>query len=614
MAIPTSSSSSDWSLNCSHCIYKTHKFFTFNSSTFKSLPFLSLPCSNSRILIAYSSSCPSPILENASTNPPVIKLDLNLQEFQGSSDLKTQDLNGFISSLFKDPQTQQLGFEYYEKAKEDPEFIPKRSTLKQVIRYLLRSKNWNSIISITEDFRKFNVFLDSTSCCRLISSCISARKFKVVNNLLDILKTDKEIAVLAFDSAMKGYNKLHMYRSTIAVYERMKSNGVVLDPGCYFRVMEAYLKMGQNEKIGSLFEEFQSKNFPLTQIHTQVFKVMCESLGKSGRPFEALDFFREMKRKGIQEEPSFYSLLICSFASVKEAKMAEVLLKEAEAKKMLRDPAVFLKLVLMYVEEGLMEKTLQVVSSMKRANIRVSDCIFCAIVNGFSKKRGPTAAIKVYKELNSQGYQPGQVTYASILNVYCLLGLYSEAEQVFNEMLQRGFDKCVVAYSSMVAMYGKTGRLSEAMRLVAKMKERGCKPNVWIYNSLLDMHGKVLNLRQVEKIWKEMKRRKIVPDKVSYTSIISAYSKAREYETSIRYYQEYRLNGGVIDRAMAGIMVGVFSKLSQVDELVRLLQDLKMEGTRLDGRLYKSSLNALRDAGLEIQAKWLQQNFDGESS
>lgn len=369
------------------------------------------------------------------------------------------------------------------------------------------------------------------------------------------------------------------------------------------------MKMGHCDKAVALFEEFESKKVESTPHCAQIYKNLCESSGKSGRAFEALEYFRDMTKKGIQEDHSFYSILICGFASIREVKMAEELLEEAEGKRMLRDPALFLKLVLMYIEEGCMEKTLDVVATMTRVKIRVSDCIFCAIVNGFSRKRGLRSAVKVYEDLTSQGCEPGQVTYASVLNLYCRLGLYSNAEMVFSEMEQKGFDKCVVAYSSMIAMYGKTGRPKDAMKLVAKMKERGCQPNVWVYNALLDIHGKVLNLRQVEKIWKEMKRRRIFPDRVSYTSVISAYSRAREFDNCLKYYQEFTLNGGRLDRAMAGIMVGVFSKMNRVDELISLLQNMKKEGTKLDGRLQRSALNSLRDAGLQIQAKWLQESF-----
>lgn len=124
----------------------------------------------------------------------------------------------------------------------------------------------------------------------------------------------------------------------------------------------------------------------------------------------------------------------------------------------------------------------------------------------------------------------------------------------------------------------------------------------------MKMHGMANNLRQVEKLWKEIKRRKVAPYRVSYTSVISAYSKAKEFETCLRY-NEFRINGDEIDKVMAGIMVGVFSRSSRIDELVKLLRDMKSEGTRLDGRLYRSSMNALRDSGLQVEAKWLQEYF-----
>nr|KJB35742.1 hypothetical protein B456_006G126500 [Gossypium raimondii] len=432
----------------------------------------------------------------------------------------------------------------------------------------------------------------------------------VVEALLEAFKSDKELSVITFNSAMAGYNKLHMFRSTIAAYETMKSNGISPDSESYCQIMEAYHRIGDMDKVSSLFDEFESSKLNLTPLAPRAYSILCDSLAKSGRPYEALEYFGDMKKKGLFVSSLVYSSLIISFASIRDITIVEKLLEEAEERKMVRDPELFLKLVLMYIEEGLLEKTLDVVRVMNDANVKVSDCIFCTIVNGFSKRRGFQSAIVVYEQLILQGCKPGQVTYASIINAYCRIGLNSKAEMVFSEMQQKGFDKCVVAYSSMIAMYGKAGMIRDAMKVLAQMKAKGCQPNVWIYNSLMDMHGRVKNLRQVEKLWKEMKRRKLAPDKVSYTTVISAYNRVRECEMCVKFYQEFRLNGGSIDKAMAGTMVGVFSKTSRIDELVRLLQDMKAEGTELDGRLYHSAMNALRDAGLENQVKWLQKNFD----
>lgn len=558
-----------------------------------------------------------PVIQQQQQRVTDLALSSKVEKCEKGFDLPndSKELNSLICGMCNDPQTQELAVQYYEKAKEKPEFRPQKYTLNLLTRYLIRSKNWNLLFTFCEDFKNFKVIPGKSTCCTLIGSCIKARKFKLVNKLLEIFSAaDLEVAVSAFDSAMKGYNQLHMYSSTIVLYQTMRSGEISLDAACYCRIMEAHLKMGHYEKTIEIFQEIENRKMVKigdtpSPFFSQIYWIICESLGKLGRCFEALVFFREMQKKRIPEDHLIYSSLISSFASVDEVKLVEELMEEAESKKMLRDPALFLKLVLRYVEEGLLEKTVEIVATMKRANVRVSDCIFCAIVNGFSKKRGLKQAIKVYEDLVSQGSDPGQVTYASILNIYCRLGLYSDAETVFLEMKRKGFDSCVVAYSSMVAAYGKMGRISDAMKLVAKMKEKGVQPNVWTYNSLLDMHGKVLNLRVIEKTWKEMKRRRVSPDKVSYTTVIGAYNRAKELETCIKYYQEFRLNGGTIDRAMAGIMVAVLSKMNRVDELVEMLQEMKMQGTRLDSRFYNSAMNALRDAGLQVQARRLQESF-----
>ncbi|KAK7273958.1 hypothetical protein RIF29_15026 [Crotalaria pallida] len=608
------SCSADWSLACTKCCRTTHVHAFI--PTYHLNSFYTVSCSNPRLLFhANFSASHTPILEEASSNnnnttTPLVHVDVNLAYAQRYSKLGTdENLNEFLCGLFEDPKTEGLAYEYYQRLKERPEFRPVRSTLNHVIRYLLRLKKWDLILSVSDDFKIYHVLPDKATCSSLISICIKHRKFKIAELLLHAFQSDCEVAVLAFGSAMRGYNMLHMYRSTVLVYELAKSSEFVLDSRGYLHIMEAYLKLGDSKRVVELFHEFESRNLrDSTRYLAKVYSILCESLGKSGRAFEALEYFREMSKKGVFDY-SIYSTLIRSFASSRKVDVAEQLVREAKRKTVIRDPEVYLKLVIMYVEEGLLEKTLEVVKAMNDADVKVSDVVLCAVVNGFGKRRGFFSAVIVFEQLVSQGYEPGQVTYASIINACCRLGQYSKAEKLFSEMERKGFDKCVVAYSSMVVMYGKTGRLSNAMRLVAKMKERGCKPNVWVYNSLIDMHGRAKNLRQIEKLLNEMKRRKVAPDKVTYTSIIGAYNMAGEFETCVKLFNEYRNNGGVIDRVLAGIMVGVYSKVSQVDELVRLLQDMKVDGTRLDQRLYQSALNALTEAGLQLQARWLTESF-----
>lgn len=566
------------------------------------LRFISLPLHGRRRLVVISAyrSPSSSLLEESSDEVAAGEHQAVRPKPQKAAAIS----DGFIKGLAKSPEMEALAYDYYQKARAQPEYRPDRQTLRLLIRYLLKCRQWDSISALSEDFRALGVFPDGAACARLVGGCIRARKFKLAEALLRAFQAKPTIAAAAFGAAMRGYNKLHMYSSTLGVHEQMRAAGVPPDPGCWCSAMDAHRKLGNTDQVLALFLEMDPSYHS-----ARIYSILCDSLGRSGRAFESLRYFREMTQRGISPDSSSYASLISSFAGIKEAEIAEDLFQEARQKRLVNDPAVFLKLVLMYVETGGLDKTLEVVRAMKELKIGVSDCVFCAVINGHARKGGLRAAVRAYEELISLGCEPGQVSYASAISVYSRLGLLAMAEALFQEMLDKGFDRCVVAYATMVSVYGRSGRVREATRLLARMKEKGCEPNVWVYNSLIDMHGRATNLRQVEKLWKEMRRRRVAPDKVSYTSIIGAYSKAKEFRECVRLYEEFRMTGEKVDRAVAGIMIGVFARSGRIDELVKLLQDVKAEGLPLDERLYASAMNALRDAGLQTQVRWLQESF-----
>ncbi|KAK4800271.1 hypothetical protein SAY86_020758 [Trapa natans] len=610
MAISTSS---DWPLTAIRNPNIRQKLISPSSNlTFKCPHYLPFSCP--KLVSLFHSTSPnnsSSLHDEASRLAALVSFEDRLPD--------SATLNTFLHGLFGTLGSEELAYECYEKARARAEFKPDRTTLDLVAEYLMRVKRWELVSVLSDDFKVYDLLPDAVTCARLISSCVEARKIRVVESLLLSFQLHREVPVLAFVAAMREYNRIHMFSSTILVFERIKSSldPNLMDSACYFRAIEAHTKLGNVEEVIKLFEEFQSKEFGKTTFSGEILSLVCKSLSKAGLVSEALQLFQEMQINGTVSDPpaSLYSSLISSLSSKRVVKSAEGLLDEATRRgKVLRDPDMYLKFVVMYLEEGMLEKTLEVVEVMRfQRKLKVSDCIFCAVVNKFSKRRGYGSAARVYEKLISWGCEPGQVTYALAINAYARIGLHSKAEGIFMEMERKGYDKCLVAYSNMISIYGKMGRLGEAMRLFGKMKAKGIRPNVWVYNSLMDMQGRVHNLKRVEKLWMEMKRWKVVPDRVSYTSLIGAYNRAHEFERCIEFYSEYRASGGKIDRAMGGIMVSVFSKSGRVSELVKLLGDIKVEGGGLDSRLYRSALNALQDAGLQSQAKWLQGSFEAAS-
>ena len=52
---------------------------------------------------------------------------------------------------------------------------------------------------LSKDFKHYHVLPDSYTCSRLINTSITARKFKVVETLLEVFKSDEKVDVIAFN-------------------------------------------------------------------------------------------------------------------------------------------------------------------------------------------------------------------------------------------------------------------------------------------------------------------------------------------------------------------------------------------------------------------------------
>ncbi|XP_062226550.1 pentatricopeptide repeat-containing protein At5g13770, chloroplastic-like [Phragmites australis] len=569
------------------------------------------PCTIKRqlasVVLHCSRSCASPLLEPKNLPNEFQAVPASVSPLPGASP-KLGISNEFIRGLCSDRQTEQLAFECYRRALLQPEFRPEKKTANALTVLLLRAKQWCLLELLVEDFRAHGVLPEKRTCARLVASCIKARRFGLADAVLGVLEGKKGApAVMAFSSAMQAYNKLHMYRSTVLVYGQARVARLALNADSYRAVMEACGTLGEPDLVASLFKLYRSQKWYPSDSCVEAYAIVCDALGKAGRALDALQCLREMEADGLSPNAAIYSTVVGALADARETAAVEDLYHEAWENKMLGDPDMFLKVIVMYVEAGVVEETIEVAKDMRQIGLRVTDCILSTIVNGFMKRRGLKPAIRAYDRLILLGCEPGQVTYASVINVYCRLGRTDRAESVFSEMIDRGFDNCVVAYGNMISMYGKIRRASEAMRLLALMKQKGCEPNVLVYNSLLDMHGRLGNSKQAEKIWKEMMRRKVRPDRISYTAIIYANNRSGELDRCMDLYQEFRETGGKVDKTMAGLMAGVFSKCSRFNELIELLKD--MNGTKLDRRLYMTFLRSLREAGLEVHVKWLQSNF-----
>ena len=156
------------------------------------------------------------------------------------------------------------------------------------------------------------------------------------------------------------------------------------------------------------FWSFESRDLDSSAFSVEIYFFLCDSLGEVRQSFQSS---RIIQRGGCKGDLSqsfilcFFDLFFCR--DYGEAEIAEDLFREAKEKGMVEDPAVFLKLVLMYVDMGMAEKIINIIEAVKDMRIKISDCILCAVVNVYVSKRGSqgftesTRAIEIAETVSS---------------------------------------------------------------------------------------------------------------------------------------------------------------------------------------------------------------------
>ncbi|XP_020249402.1 pentatricopeptide repeat-containing protein At2g18940, chloroplastic-like [Asparagus officinalis] len=141
--------------------------------------------------------------------------------------------------------------------------------------------------------------------------------------------------------------------------------------------------------------------------------------------------------------------------------------------------------------------------------------------------------MEFFKQLKSQGYVPGTVTYNSPLQVFGKAGNYPEKLRILKEMEECNFEADAITYNvldatyarAVISAYGKAEREDEALDLFYRMKELGCVPNVCIYNTVLGLPRKKSRSGKMLEVLLEMKSNSCIPNRVTWNIMMAVCGK-----------------------------------------------------------------------------------------
>ena len=136
-------------------------------------------------------------------------------------------------------------------------------------------------------------------------------------------------------------------------------------------------------------------------------------------------------------------------------------------------------LVHMYAKCGSIENARNVFDKMRKKDV-VS---WTAMIEAYAMHGSAREALELFKQMQSSGTKPNQITLVGVLSACCHAGLIDEGWHYFNGMSQcYHIVPTMEHYSCMVDLLGRAGQLDEAEDFIKRMP---IEPDVTIWRCLL---------------------------------------------------------------------------------------------------------------------------------
>ncbi|XP_023519971.1 pentatricopeptide repeat-containing protein At3g46790, chloroplastic-like [Cucurbita pepo subsp. pepo] len=235
-------------------------------------------------------------------------------------------------------------------------------------------------------------------------------------------------------------------------------------------LVDMYARFGCVSYAGAVFDEMPVRN-------VVSWSAMIACYAKNGKPYEALELFREMMLNTHDTVPNSVTMVsvlqsCAALSALEQGKLIHAYILRRGLDSIL---PVISALVTMYARCGKLELGQLVFDFMHKRDVVIWNSLISSYgVHGYGRK-----AIEIFEEMVDHGVSPSYISFVSVLGACSHAGLVEEGKELFESMAKKhGIQPGEEHYACMVDLLGRANRLDEAAKIVEDLRiEPG--PKVW---------------------------------------------------------------------------------------------------------------------------------------
>ncbi|KAM7253074.1 hypothetical protein ACFE04_025692 [Oxalis oulophora] len=368
-----------------------------------------------------------------------------------------------------------------------------------------------------------------------------------------------DVDTVSWTSMISGYAQAGLPEEALKVFEKMQRVGRVPDQVAYGTVINLLFGLGKLDDACKLF-------FQIVKPDVEVWNHMISGYAKRGYEVEAIDFFREMRKSGVESSRSTLGSILSAIANLSFIDFGFLIHSEAIKQGLESNVYVGSSLVKMYSQCGKMEYAEKVFNALHKRNL-----VLCnAMLAGYSQNDYANEVLKLFSNIKADGFHPDDYTYTSILKACASLEFLEIGQQLHTVIVKDNLASNLFVGNALVDMYAKSGAINEARRQFELMRNR----DIVSWNAIIGGYVHEENEAEAFAMFQMMKLYGVLPDETSLASILDACASVKSFKLgkqvhclSVKYGLDTSLYSG-------SSLIDMYAKCGAIGSACKVLSNL----------------------------------------
>ncbi|KAK9137287.1 hypothetical protein Sjap_007881 [Stephania japonica] len=270
-----------------------------------------------------------------------------------------------------------------------------------------------------------------------------------------------------------------------ALWEGRQIHGLILKLGYEgdllldSALMDVYSKCWCMEDVWSIFNSVEERD----EVSLTVILV---GLAQNGSEEEAIQIFTKMVKAGYTIDSNVVSAVLGALSANMSLALGKQIHSMVIKKNFSSNPFVCNGLINMYSKCGDLEESIKIFNGMSQRN----SVSWNSMIAAFARHGYGFEVLKLFEGMRSEGLEPTDVTFLSLLHACSHMGLVKEGMEFLESMTKvYGITPRVEHYACAVDMLGRAGNLNEAKNFIESLP---IDPGIQVWQALLgacSIHG-----------------------------------------------------------------------------------------------------------------------------